>query len=400
MKSAMGELYDPTLANAEDDPYRLYRELRDDHRVYRNRTLGFWALSRFDDVWSATRDYETFSNDPANLAEGEPSPLLPAGSLEFGLFYLDPPVHNRLRSLVSLAFTPRRVGDLEAAVRRTCRRLLHQLASGADVDFVSAFSAPLPMAVIGDLLGVPPDQREQFRSLWRTVVERPASASAADLERDVRSAMEEIFEILRRLVGTRRLKPGNDLISGLIAADLDGDRLDEEQIVSICYQLNVAGNDTTSHLLSHAALLLLSHPDLLRSISGDTGIIPEVVEEILRFESPSPFGPRIATHDVVVGEDVIPAGSLVALLYGAANRDEREFTDPDHLDVGRRAPRHLAFGHGTHFCLGAHLARLEARVALEELAPVLPKLRVAGRPERLQSPFIRGIVRLPVEPVS
>jgi cytochrome P450 family 130 len=397
----MSELYDPTVASTEDDPFAVYRELRDRHRVYRNETLGFWALSRFDDVWSATRDFETFSNDPTHLAtDRPPSPLLPEGTLEFGLFFLDPPVHNRLRSLVSLAFTPRRVSDLDSAIRRTCRRLLQELVSGSEVDFVSAFAAPLPMAVIGDLLGVPPDEREQFRSLWRTVVERPASVPAEDLERNIRQAMGAIFDILRRLVETRRHLPGDDLITALIEAELDGDRLDEEQIVSICYQLNVAGNDTTSHLLSHATLLLLDRPELLHRICADPAIVPDVVEEILRFESPSPFGPRVATRDVVVGEDVIPAGSMVALLYGAANRDEREFTDPDRLDIGRRAPRHLAFGHGTHFCLGAHLARIEARVAIEELAPVLLGLQVADRPERLQSPFIRGIVRLPLERVA
>lgn len=391
----MSELYDPTEANVEEDPYGTYRLVRDHHRLYHHRESDFWALSRFDDVWAATRDPVTFSNDPAHLSTA--SPLLPRGSLEFGLFYLDPPVHQRMRSLVSLAFTPRRVAGLEPSIRSTCRQLLAAVDGEDSFDLVSAFSAPLPMAVIGELLGIPGDEREQFRTLWRTIVERPNSLSPEELERTVTQAMGEIFAILHGLITRRRREPGEDLITALIRAEIDGERLSEDQIVSVCYQLNVAGNDTTSHLLSHAALLLLRRPQQLQALCRQPDSVGSALEEILRFESPSPFGPRVATRDIAVGDDKIPAGAMVALLYGAANRDEREFPDPDVLDLGRSASRHLAFGHGTHFCLGAHLARLEARVGLEELTPVLLGLQVAGAVERLRSPFIRGIVSLPVE---
>ena len=392
----MVAVYSPNDPAVQADPFPTYRTLRDEHPAYHNDEIGFWALSRFADVWEATRDPSTFSNDPAHVTAYPEAlnAILPESALDFGLFYMDPPVHNRKRALISQAFTPKRIAALEPMIRDVSRGLLARCAGAGRFDVVGSFASPLPVAIIGELLDIPEERRDEVRRLWFRIIARPEGRTAEEMTLDVRTALDSMLGLFREVVEERRAHPGDDLISALLAAELDGERLDDDEVLSICYQLNVAGNDTTSHALSHAAMLLIEHPDQRADLESHPGAIPDAIEEILRFESPSAFSPRFTARDVPLHDHVIPRGSVVFLLYGAANRDEREFEDPDRLDVRRVAPRHLAFGHATHFCLGAHLARLEMRVALEEMLPLLGRLAIADGPERLGSPFIRNITRL------
>jgi cytochrome P450 len=370
--------YSPIDAASLDDPYPVYRVLRDNHPVYHNEEMGFWAFSRFADVWQATLDVKSFSNDPVHV-KAWPEALnavLPESSLDFGLFYMDPPLHNRKRALISQAFTPKRIAGLEARIRTVCRSLLEPLGHARCFDVVSGYASALPVTITGELLGIPVERRDEVRSLWTRIIGRPEGPTRAELATDVRSAMDEMFALFRSVVDDRRSDPRDDLVTALLRAELDGERLDDNEVLSICYQLNVAGNETTAHAISHAILLLIEHQDQLGELARCPDALPCAIEEILRFESPSAFSPRFVARDVKLEGGKILAGSVVFLLYGAANRDEREFPNPDLLDIRREAARHLAFGHGTHFCLGAHLARLETRLALEEMLPMLRHLEV------------------------
>jgi cytochrome P450 family 130 len=392
-------VYDPTTVEFQDEPLEVFRSLRDEHPVYRNEELRFWALTRFDDVWRAVHDHETFASDPAHFAAepAEPTALMAKAMMDFGIFYLDPPRHNRLRALMSTAFTVRRVAALEPEVRRLTRSLLDGLVDRGACELVHDFAAPLSTTVIGELLGVPEDERWQFR-LWAEKLEqRPPDVPADVAAAQAFEARDQIFEYLCELVAARRRHPGDRLIDGLVAAEVDGERLTEHELLSMCFQIMIAGNETTAILISNGAARLAALPDQRRQLVADPGLIANAVEEMARYDSPTVQSPpRITTRDVTLHGTTIPAGHPVLLVWMAANHDEREFDHPARFDVARKMDRHLGFGHGLHFCLGASLARLETRVAFEELLARVPDWELDGPPQRWASTWLRVIGALPM----
>jgi cytochrome P450 len=358
-------VYEPGTAQFQQDRSSVYRALRDEDPVHRMRD-GTYVLSRFDDVWTAVHDWETFSSD--HVAESRVAAPM--------MIYMDPPRHSSLRAIVSQAFTPRRVADLEPSVRRIVRDTLADLPERFDL--ASDVAAPIPSRMIAELIGVPEELRETFRT-WTEAFLELASPSDG-LDRFVR-----IYELFATLLDERRRAPTDDLMSALLAAEVDG-----------CFLLLIAGNDTTTSLIGSGAHLLAEHPDQRAALVADPTLIPAAIEEMARLESPAQALPRTAMRDVELHGVTIPEGSRVLLCWGAANLDEREFPDAERFDVTRRAKRHLGFGHGAHYCLGASLARLEARVAFEELLAELPHYRLAGGAERYTSTWARAWRTLPI----
>jgi hypothetical protein len=356
-------VYDPSRPDFQERAHQIYRTLRDGHPAYENPEAGFWALSRFEDVRAAAADPATFSSEGTDTSQG----LLPM------IQALDPPRHDALRQLVSKAFTARRMADMEPEIRRIARELIGGFAAKGEADLLADFARQLPSRVIGAMLGVPPERRERFLDWTEALVEaRPGQSS--------RHPAVSIYQEFSRLLAERRAAPRDDLISALLEAEIDGQRLEQDELLGFCFVLIVAGNDTTTNLIANGAVLLADHPDQRKWLVDQPGRIPAAVEEMLRTESPAQALPRVVRRPVVLHGTTIPQGALLRLVWGAANRDEREFPDPDRFDVARAAPRHLALGHGVHFCLGAHLARLEARVAFEELLARIPDYRLAERP--------------------
>ncbi|HVB27302.1 MAG TPA: cytochrome P450 [Mycobacteriales bacterium] len=365
-------VYDPSTAEFQRDMHDVYRTMRDRYPVY--------ATSRFADLWNAIHDPETFSSDGV----AEAAELMPQ------MIYMDPPRHTELRALVSRAFTPRRVAKLGDRVREVARELIGGFAAAGRCDLVHDLAAPVPSTIMGELIGVPPEHSEQFRSWTEAFLEVTSPA-------DIAERATGIYGLFGELLAQRRRSPSDDLMSGLIAAEMDGQRLTESDLLGFCILLLVAGNDTTTTLIGNGAELLARHPEQRAELVNDPSLIPDAVEEMLRIESPTQALPRTATRDSELHGTPIPAGARVMLLFGAANLDEREFTDPETFDIHRQPTRHLAFGHGIHYCLGAMLARLESRVVFEELLPRVGSYELAAEPERYTSNWARAWRTLPVQ---
>jgi cytochrome P450 family 130 len=371
-------VYDPTAARFQDEMHDVYRVLRDEYPVFVTPD-GSYVLSRFADVWDAVHDPATFSSTCA-----EADQLMPQ------MIYMDPPRHTALRSLVSRAFTPRRVAELEARIRQVATELIDQFAGRGHCELVHEFAAPLPSIVMADLIGVPEEHRESFRTWTEAFLEVTGPG-------DITERAENIYNLFGQLLAERRRVPSDDLMSALIEARVDGKGLSEEDLLGFCFLLLIAGNDTTTSLIGNGAEMLAGHPQQRAELATEPALIAGAVEEMIRIESPTQALPRTATREVGLHGVTIPQGARVMLLWGAANLDEREFPDAERFDIHRGAPRHLGFGHGVHFCLGAPLARLESRVAFEELLARLPEYRLAARPQRYLSNWARSWRLLPVE---
>ncbi|WP_431954383.1 cytochrome P450 family protein [Actinacidiphila sp. bgisy167] len=309
--------------------------------------------------------------------------------------HLNPPDHLRIRRLVSQAFTPRRVADLREPVRRTAAELLDAVAPEGRADLIAAYAAPLPIRVICDLLGVVPDDRHDFRG-WTDalVAPDPARPSAA---KEATAAMLAYFG---QLIEHKRARPGDDLLSAMIAARDDGDRLSEDELMSLTFLVLFAGYENTVHLIGNAVLALLTHPGQLAALRAEPDRTAAAVEELTRWDGPAPLAiRRFPLEDVRLGGVTIPAGETVLLSLAAANRDPARFPEPDRLDLDRSDTGHLGLGHGIHYCLGAPLARLETEVALRELLPRFPRLALDADPAELRwrpSMRSRGLLALPV----
>lgn len=385
------ELYDPDRPGMHDDPYETYRLLRDEHPCYHNQRRDFWTLTRFDDVLSAARDPETFSS-----AQGI--------SIEAGfsakpemLINLDPPRHDELRALVSRAFTPRRIAELEPRIRELTDSLLAQVDPAEPWDLVASLAGPLPAFVIAELCGVPADDHVAFQHWSDTMIRHdPTDPDAA---RRAQTAGRELYSYIADLVAERRRHPSDDLISGLLAAELDGEHLDPLHVQGFCGLLLVAGHETTTNLIGNTVVALAAHPYQAQRAHADTTLIPKAVEEVLRYDGPVQGLARTTTRDVTLHGSTIPEGSKVMLMFAAANRDERAFPEPDTFDIDRNAGRHLAFGFGVHHCLGAALARLETRIALEALLAQLPSQNLTHEPVGwIPHGPVRGPERLQMRP--
>jgi cytochrome P450 len=354
-----------------EDPYPTYRWLRDHTPLYRNDALDFWALSRHRDVLAASLDWGTYSSAEGTTLERLDPRLFEARPM---IIFLDPPRHDRLRKLVSRAFTPRRVAELEPFVRTTVRRLLDAVAREGGGDFVHDVSMPLPMEVIFTLLGIPEGDRRKLREWMDLSLERDHGTPVIPERAMV--AMAYQMQYWNDFVDELRRGGGDGLMAALLAAEVEDDagttRLTDGEIVGFLNLLGAAGNETVTKLLANACVLFARHPEEYRRVIANPSVVPDAVEEVLRYSSPSQYQGRVTTRDVEWYGATVPRGARVLLLTGAANRDEREFPEPDRFDVGRRPESHLGFGHGVHFCLGASLARLESRVALEEFSRRFP----------------------------
>jgi cytochrome P450 len=379
-----------------EDPYPTYRWLREHAPVYRNDALDFWALSRFADVQPALLDWQTYSSAEGTLVERMDPRMFELTPM---MIFLDPTKHERFRKLVSRAFTPRRIAALEPFIRATAVRLLDELRERGGGDFVHDLSMPLPMEVIFTLLGVPEADREQLRHWMDVALERDRDTPVIPPR-----AMEASANLVRywyQLQGDLRRRPNDGLISGLMDAEVEADdggmtRLSEGEIAGFCALIGAAGNETVTKLLASACVLFARHPDQYAQVLADPGIIPDAVEEALRYTSPSQYQGRTVMRDVEWYGETIPKGGRVLLLTGSANRDEREFRDPDRFDVRRRPETHVALGYGIHFCLGASLARMESRVALEEFAKRFPRYEVdESRCVRVHMSNVHGYESVP-----
>jgi cytochrome P450 len=379
-----------------DDPYPTYRWLRDEAPLYRNDTMRFWALSRFRDVMGAFVDWQTYSSVGALVLEKLDPVYLDMAPL---MILMDPPRHDRLRKLVSRAFTPRRIAEMEPLVRKLACDSLDALHADGGGDFVEDFSTPFPMDVIFGLLGVPEADRRQVRTWIDVSLSRDEGTDA--IPNRAKEAGARSLQYFFGLVQELRARPNDGLISGLFDVELENDdggttRLTDGEIVGFCTLLGAAGSETTTRLLGFAALLFSRYPEQYATILDDPRRIPDAVEEVLRWSSPAQYAVRNVMRDVEWYGQKVPAGDRILLLAGAANRDEREYPDPDRFDVTRGIPTQLGFGQGVHFCIGASLARLESRVALEEFSKRFPRFTVdEPRCRRVHMSNVHGYESVP-----
>ncbi|RNL63316.1 cytochrome P450 [Nocardioides marmoriginsengisoli] len=390
------------------DPYPTYAWLRDEepvhHHLGSDRTPPFWALSRFEDIWTSVRQADAFSS--AQGLTFFPDEIATLG-LPPNIVMVDAPQHTRLRGLIGRGFTPRQVTRLEDAIRRFAGERLDEIAdraaAGETIDLHEDYSATVPTFVLAELFGVPEPDRVRFGPWVKHVTalqDQTLNGGGLDdpEQADGIGAVAELLGYFSEVIAERRASGGtDDLIGALVAAELDGERLTDWDILGFCFVVTAGGSDTTAALISHAVMLLDQAPEQRKLLLDDPGLLSPAIQEFLRLESSVQGLARTTTRDVTIRGTTIPAGEKVLMLYGAGNRDPREFgPNADALDVRREFTRHLAFSSGPHFCIGTHLARLQARVALEELLARYPDVSVdpaAG--VRHPSAFVRGWLSLP-----
>lgn len=388
-------LFNPFDPGFIADPYPAYARLREEDPVHRS-PMGFWVLSRYDDVVGLLRD--------PRFGRGGFDQLFQArfgeAGFDMSMLFRDPPDHTRLRALVSKAFTPRVVEQMRGHIQEIVDGLLDRVQGAGRMDVIADLAYPLPVTVICEMLGVPTGERDRFRA-WSLDIARSLDAIALPTGPEViergRAARHALADYFRVLIAERRAAPRPDLLSDLIAAEEQGDRLSEGELMSTLILLLVAGHETTVNLVGNGTLALLRHPAELGRLRADPGLVESAVEELLRYDGPVQRTGRIAAADVDIAGTAIPAGALVTGLIGSANRDPAHFADPDRLDVGRTDNRHLAFGWGIHFCLGAPLARLEGQLAFGTLLRRLPDLALdTTEPRWRVGSVLRGLEALPV----
>jgi cytochrome P450 len=371
------------------NPYPFYRTARAMGGVVRISRPPVWNVFRHEDVRTVLSDHSRFSS---RLGRG--------GGPE-SLITSDPPRHTQLRGLVNRAFTPRAVAGLQPRIESLAAELLDRAGERGEMDLVADFAEPLPVLVIADMLGIPGQDRARFKR-WSDLVVASSDVvllgEAAKAPEGYHEAMQAMWAYFRDVIADRRARPGEDLISGLVAAQIDGQGLGEEDILNFCWLLLVAGNITTTNLIANAVLTLLEHPEALARLREDPGLLPGAVEEVLRYRSPVQAMFRTTTEEVRIGRHRIPAGETVVAWIGSANRDAARFHDPDRFDITRSPNPHIAFGHGIHTCLGAPLARLEANLALGALIRRFPRLRRSGAEplEPVEGFILHGVKRLPL----
>jgi cytochrome P450 len=384
--------YSPYDYEIHEDPYPVYARLRNEAPVYRNDEFDFWALSRHEDVLGAFRNLDGFSN--AYGVSLEPSAFGPDAHQFMSFLALDPPRHTRMRSLVGKGFTPSKVAEMEHGIRTIALEHLEPALERGSFDFIADFAGKLPMDVISELVGVPRVDRAEIRRLADLVVHREDGLF------DVPPAgMDAAFTLVgyyQDMVDQRRKTPRDDLTSALLVAEIDGDRLTDDEIIAFLFLMVVAGNETTTKLLGNAWYWGWRHPDQRDKPFADPSRVADWVEETLRYDTSSQMLVRVARTAIELHGSKIPEGDRVLLLVGSANRDESVFPDPERYDLDRDTTKLVSFGSGRHFCMGAPLARLEARIGLGELTKRVAHYDVdPDGIERVHSINVRGLAALP-----
>jgi cytochrome P450 len=385
--------YDPYDFDIDADPYPVWKRMRDESPLYYNEKYDFWALSRFDDVERCSIDWRTYRSGRGTVLEIiKQGAEIPPGSILFE----DPPTHDVHRSLLSRIFTPRRIAELEPKVRAFCARSLDPLVGSGGFDFIADLGAQMPMRTIGMLLGIPEEDQEAIRDRIDAGLRLEDGAPPAY----ARVTTDD--DVFGDYLDWRKAHPSDDLMTELITAEFEdhtGERrtLSRAEILGYVGLLSGAGNETTTRLIGWTGKVLAENPDQRAKVVADRSLVPRAIEELLRYEAPSPVQSRWVQEDVEHHGQKIEAGSVMVLLTAAGNRDERHFPDPDRFDVERDIDHHLSFGYGIHFCLGASLARLEGRIALEEVLNRFPEWDVDwSRAEQAHTSTVRGWESLPV----
>ena len=385
--------FDPFAWEFHEDPYPTYRWLRDEAPFYRNERIGFVALSRYDDVLAAFKDTEHFSN-ARGVALEQSSQGDPSETASF--LAMDPPRHDVMRGLVARGFTPRRVMDLEPRIRALATGHVDRFIERGRCDFIQEFAGLLPMDVISEMIGVVPADRDMVRGWADTLMHR--EDGVIDIPQAGMDAALHIIVYFRDLVEERKKRRTGDLASALLDVRIDGAGLTDKEVISFLFLMVIAGNETTTKLLGNATYWLWKNPSQRALVRADASLIPAWVEETLRFDGSTQLLRRTMRGEVTVHGQTIHDEERVVLLVGAADRDERAFANPDVYDIRRDTSAHLAFGKGTHFCMGASLARLEARIALEELQRRFPDFELdEPHLQRVHSINVRGFASMPME---
>jgi cytochrome P450 len=390
--------FSPYDYQTQDDPYPVYARLREQAPLYRNEELDFWALSRHEDVAAVFRDYTQFSN--VNGVSLDPLASGPRARRVMSLLAMDPPRHTRMRSLVSAGFTPRRVAGLEQRIRDLTRKHLAACLTHGTFDFVGEFAGLLPMDVVSELVGVHEADRAQLRVWADTLLHREDGLMA--VPRPASEAALNLIVYFVEMVAQRRARPDGglgraDLTSALLAAEIDGDKLSDDEIVGFLFLMIVAGNETTTKLLANAIYWGWRNPGQLAKPMNDPAWIARWIEETLRYDPTTQVIVRTVTSDFTAHGQTVEARQRIVLLIGSANRDPAVFPDPDRYDLDRDTSQLISFGAGRHYCLGANLARLEAAVALTEFARQVKRYDIdEAKAERVHSANVRGFTRLPV----
>jgi cytochrome P450 len=398
-----GVSFDPYDVSVRVDPYPHYRRLRDQAPAYYVEERDFWLLSRYDDVNQALRQPAVFSSAEGiaverivNLAD------LGLEGAEFMteiMISKDPPDHTRIRRLVQKEFTPSHVARWESKIRAICDRLFDEFAernAAGEADLTRDLATPLPVIVIAEVLGIPPEEREQFKDWSEQVVYMIGGGIDPTLQFSAIGAAMELAEYFGQIADQRRKEPGDDLVSLFVRAGEGDDALTRDEIVGNCVLFLIGGNETTTNLIGNAAKALLAHPDQFCRLEEDPSLVPVALEEVLRWDAPVQGLFRTTRAPVDIDGTTIPADARVQLLYGSANRDERHFPDPDVFDIARNPRDHFAFGGAAHYCIGAPLARLEARAVLEALLQRTRNLHLTGEPQLNINVLVRGPRSLPV----
>lgn len=375
------------------DPYPAYQELRNTTPVVWNDVTNFWALTKYEDVRFVSGHPMAFSSTKGITI---PDPAMPSPVQEGNLIFTDPPRHRQLRKLINSGFTRRQVTLLEPKVREIVKGILDDVDPSREYEFADEIASPLPTRMIAEMLGAPPDDWEQFRT-WSDAA---VGTADPDVEMDNMVALGELYEYFTKLIDARRsgeVTGQDDLLSILAAAEVDGERLTDADLLNFSFLLLVAGNETTRNLIALGTLALLDHPDQFALLRSKPELLPSAVEEMLRFTSPVTHMAREATEDVEIRGQQIKAGETVVMLYGAANRDEEIFgASSEEFDITRNPNVHIAFGAGEHACLGAQLARLEAKVMFEVLLGTYPTMELTGDVTRLRATMVPGVKKMPV----
>lgn len=397
------DLFSPAF---EADPYPTYARLRSTapvHRVELPEGRSMWIVTRYEDVETIFKD-PRFVKDwrnaltPEQLAQTPPIPEV-MKPLSRNMLDTDPPDHERLRALVSKAFTPRLIERQRGRVQEIADTLLDAVENRREMDLIDDYAFPLPIIVIAELLGIPSEDRNRFREWSNAAVS--GDATQEYVEKVLLPHMQAFIEYLRAMFEEKRKEPGADLVSALVRAEEAGDKLSEDELLGMVFLLLIAGHETTVNLIGNGVLALLQHPDQLQRLKDDPSLVKPAIEELLRYDGPVETSTeRFAREDVRIGGTVIPRGAMVMVVISSADHDPERFEDPDTLDITRLDNRHLAFGKGIHYCLGASLARMEGQIAINTLLRRMPNLRLKGSPESLTwrpGLVLRGLKGLPVE---